>query len=301
MLTKQRFTRPDMEGRAKLNLFTLLLPLKVLLTACLPEAEYVMFKGFKFEDWTTLAPHITTTRAIKPSTPFSILSAKQWKLHQHGNTTVLPNQKITSECPESETPINIGPYEVPTDRDLVLHTMKTLHQLFASYHQKAMLFLDDVQKVVSATNKVIEKCSGDKVAYKQCVRNISNKCRRITKSFVITLEQQRHNIIQFEKKKICGLRDMKVDPVKLVKILASEEASMEFALPAFLRLLGSCNSLCSSPTQSNGKIKPTRHLTDTDVVVRHFLTKEGHKRLSPTKFFNRIYKIPIVHGNKRKL
>ncbi|KAI5638378.1 hypothetical protein NE865_09012 [Phthorimaea operculella] len=268
-----------------------------------------MFKGFKYEDWTTLTPNTTSPQAIKTSGKHNVTNVNKIlhslpflspRYHEHGNMTVLPNEKVKLDCPEAETPINIGPYEVPTDRDLVLHTMRTLHQLFTSYHRKALLFLDDVQKVVSATDKVVQKCRGDKLAYKKCVRNISNKCKRITKSFVITLEQQRHNIIQFEKKKICRLRDMQADPVKLVKILASEEASLEFALPAFLRLLGTCNSLCSSPSYK-GKIKPTRHLTDADVVIRHFLANELYKRLAPTNIRNGVFKITNVHENKRKL
>lgn len=41
---------------------------------------------------------------------------------------------------------------------------------------------------------------------------------------------------------------MEVNPLELIQLLAMEEASMDFALPGFLRLLNKCFSYCNRYT-----------------------------------------------------
>lgn len=43
----------------------------------------------------------------------------------------------------------------------------------------------------------------------------------------------------------CNMTTMTTDPIQLIKILAVDEASLEFALPAFLRLIGECSAHCT--------------------------------------------------------
>lgn len=44
--------------------------------------------------------------------------------------------------------------------------------------------------------------------------------------------------------KICTMTSMRTDPIQLIKVLAMDEAMLDFALPAFLRLLGGCTVHC---------------------------------------------------------
>jgi hypothetical protein len=64
----------------------------------------------------------------------------------------MPSVKVEAKffsCPEEERPSNIGPYEVPTQKDLVLHVKTRLRKLLASYHAKALFFLKDIKQVNS--------------------------------------------------------------------------------------------------------------------------------------------------------
>ncbi|KAH9637394.1 hypothetical protein HF086_012007 [Spodoptera exigua] len=77
---------------------------------------------------------------------------------------------------------------------------------------------------------------------------------------------------------ICNITSMKTDPIQLIKVLAMDEASLEFALPAFLRLLGGCNVYCTKETPPDRRPR-LRQLTDQELVVRHFLTKKNYVQL----------------------
>lgn len=46
-----------------------------------------------------------------------------------------------------EQPSNIGSYEVPTQRDLVLFTKDLLMNLFETYKREAMALLRDIKEV----------------------------------------------------------------------------------------------------------------------------------------------------------
>ncbi|XP_049880322.1 uncharacterized protein LOC126376818 [Pectinophora gossypiella] len=280
-------------------MFIVLLILKILPASCLPGAEYQIFQGFDVRSWTDRQGHPRTPRTTTIS-----LEVYELETTETPEATERPTQRSSTQkeitqyfydvtdrpakfsqrnsCPEEEKPINFGAYEVPTQRDLVFFTQKTLHRMFASYHQKAMLFLEDIRKATRATEQVASKCQGNKSTYRQCVRHVSNKCETITKSLTSALEQQRQDVLAFTDDTICNIESMKEDPVKLVKILASEEASLEFALPGFLRLLDACSAYCVRfPINGNTfkAMKPQRHLTDADIVIRHFLTRKHYKRL----------------------
>ncbi|XP_028162409.1 uncharacterized protein LOC114354302 [Ostrinia furnacalis] len=183
-------------------------------------------------------------------------------------------------CPEEEVPLSIGPYEVPTQKDLVVHMKKILMKMFKSYHKKALFFLNDVMKATRATSQIERSCPiKSRNTYKLCVRHVSNQCQVITKSFVTSLERQRHDVSAFTEASICNMSSMKADPVQLIKTIAMEDASLEFALPGFLRLLGACSVYCQrTPITAHWK-KPKRHMTDQDLVIKHFLTRKNYAQL----------------------
>ncbi|XP_052759199.1 uncharacterized protein LOC128202541 [Galleria mellonella] len=240
-------------------------------------AEYELFPGF---DMTSSLNNTTET-----DFDFNIESLKIDTTDNQTSKPVTENIIIAStinttfECPEEERPSNIGPYEVPTQRDLVLLIRKTLSDMFNSYHEKALYLLKDIKEATKATSDIEKKCQGNKYKYRKCVRKVSTQCQFITKSLVSSLERQRQDVTAFTNDKICNMTSMKLDPLQLVNTLAMEEASLEFSLPGFLRLLNSCSFHCSIGYAQTFGPKPLRHITDQELVVKHFLTKKDYIQL----------------------
>ncbi|KAF9411484.1 hypothetical protein HW555_009725 [Spodoptera exigua] len=190
-------------------------------------------------------------------------------------------RKLVQKClmNKRERPMSIGPYVVPTQLDLVLFTQRTLLKMFRSYHEKTLLLLKDIKEATRATVAVEKTCRGDgKSMYKKCVRQVSKKCVTITKDLGQSLERQQAQVIALTEDTICNITSMKTDPIQLIKVLAMDEASLEFALPAFLRLLGGCNVYCTKETPPDRRPR-LRQLTDQELVVRHFLTKKNYVQL----------------------
>ncbi|XP_059055647.1 uncharacterized protein LOC131849571 isoform X2 [Achroia grisella] len=179
------------------------------------------------------------------------LNSKSVKINTTNNQIILAittagenvslSSTVTSPCVEKEKPSNIGPYEVPTQQDLILLIRKTLSDMFKSYNEKAFYLLKDIKEATKATSDIEKKCRGNKYEYRKCVKKVSSQCEFMTKNLVSSLERQRHDVSEFTKGNICNMSSMKADPLQLVKTLAMEEASLEFSLPGFLRLLNSCS------------------------------------------------------------
>ncbi|RVE46347.1 hypothetical protein evm_008970 [Chilo suppressalis] len=196
------------------------------------------------------------------------------------NTTKLPSNTSATVCPEEELPTNIGPYEVPTQRDLVKHMKAKLLKVFNKYHEKALYFLKDIKEATRATSELELKCpTVQRETYRRCVRHVNKQCREITRSLVSSLESQRHDVITLTEGPICNMSAMRTDPVQLIKLVAMEAVSLEFALPGFLRLLGACSYYCNISHISAKQFKPTRHLTDQQLVVNHLLTRKNYVQL----------------------
>ncbi|KAL4716441.1 hypothetical protein ACJJTC_015869 [Scirpophaga incertulas] len=200
------------------------------------------------------------------------------------SSSVATNKPHNFTCPEEEKPANIGPYEVPTQRDLVMQMKADLTSLFQNYHTKALLFLEDIKEATRATDDIAKKChSKNRELYKKCVKHVNIQCKVITKSVVTSLEYQRHDIFAITNDQICKLSAMKIDPVDLIKVLAMELASLEYALPSFLRLLDACSLYCNSRKLNdvNVHVPPTStsHLSDQELVVKHFLSQKSYKYL----------------------
>ncbi|XP_026728261.1 uncharacterized protein LOC113494224 isoform X2 [Trichoplusia ni] len=176
--------------------------------------------------------------------------------------------------------MNIGTYEVPTQRDLVQYTKRILMKFFNSYHEKTLFLLKDIKEATRATMEFEKRCNSGKakISYRECVKQVSKKCVAITKDLVASLEKQKMEVVALTQEKICDMNSMRIDPIELIKILAMDEATMSFALPAFLRLLGGCSSYCfmESPPDRRPRL---RQLTDQDLVVRHFLTSKNYVQL----------------------
>ncbi|CAK1543554.1 unnamed protein product [Leptosia nina] len=122
------------------------------------------------------------------------------------------------------------------------------------------------------------ECRYNKELYVQCVKISSKQCQRYTKDYLINLETQRSDVLALTEVTICTMSDMKADPLQLIKVLAQEKSVLDFALPGFLILISNCNAHCQRSTD-NRKRKPTRHMTDQDLVIRHFLTKKNYIQL----------------------
>ena len=56
-------------------------------------------------------------------------------------------KEFNMKCPENEQPSSLGTYVIPTQRDLVLFTQRTLLKMFNSYHEKTLLLLKDIKEV----------------------------------------------------------------------------------------------------------------------------------------------------------
>ncbi|CAH2237652.1 jg11331 [Pararge aegeria aegeria] len=184
--------------------------------------------------------------------------------------------KVT--CPE-ERPTNIGSYEVPTEKDVVIFTKDLLLSMFEAYETGAMALLVDIKEVTKAATILGEKCPYDKNAYKQCVKRVSGQSEGVTKSLVNSLQMEKVDIKALTDNTICSLLEMKSDPMLLVKLLAQETAMLKFALPGFLRLLNSCSKLCLKSQVKPDSKKPLRRMTDQELVVKHFLTNKNYIEL----------------------
>ncbi|XP_050552580.1 uncharacterized protein LOC118277056 isoform X2 [Spodoptera frugiperda] len=190
-------------------------------------------------------------------------------------------KELVQKCSmnKSERPMSIGPYVIPTQLDLVLFTQRTLLKMFRSYHEKTLLLLKDIKEATRATVAVEKKCHGKgKASYKDCVKQVNRKCVTITKDLGQSLERQQAQVIALTKDTICNMTSMETDPIELIKVLAMDEASLEFALPAFLRLLGGCSVYCTKDPLPDHRPR-LRQLTDQDLVVRHFLTRKNYVQL----------------------
>ncbi|KAJ0171465.1 hypothetical protein K1T71_013015 [Dendrolimus kikuchii] len=185
-----------------------------------------------------------------------------------------------SKCSEHEKPMNLGPYEIPTRLDVAKLIKHKLARLFNSYHDKALHLLKDIKEATKSTKDVEKKCHGvSRFSYRQCVKGVERKCELVTKSLVTSLEIQRHNISSVIENMVCNMTGAKADPLHFVKLLSVEEASLEFALPGFLILLGSCSNYCKKSLPTSTYQKPSRHMTDQDLVVKHFLTSKNYIEL----------------------
>ncbi|XP_072948349.1 uncharacterized protein [Epargyreus clarus] len=184
------------------------------------------------------------------------------------------------KCVEEERPSNIGPYEVPTQQDLVLFTKNMLLETFNSYNTDAFYLLKDIKEVTKTSMNIENKCLHNKLMYRRCVKRISTQCEQITKNLVKNLENQKQEISELTEDRICNLADMKTDPIQVMMSLAQEKVSLQFALPRFLRLLSGCSTYCVYSRITNEyKNKPMRHMTDQDLVIKHFLTHKNYLEL----------------------
>ncbi|XP_073962701.1 uncharacterized protein isoform X2 [Choristoneura fumiferana] len=225
----------------------------------------------------------TTTESTLKVT-FGYSRRKTYREPTINRTTAVPSSNLTvplDSCPEEEKPSNIGPYEVPTQRDLVLHIRRILLHMFRSYHKKTLEVLKDMKEATKSSWPKEESCQGaSKVAYRRCVRTVSNRCELAAKSLVLALEELRGDVLGLLQGKVCNIEDMNADPIQLIRILAMEKVSLEFALPGFLRLLNACAGHCSRPNSSAHSRKPLRRmLSDQDLVIRHFLTQKSYSQL----------------------
>ncbi|XP_053617824.1 uncharacterized protein LOC128679544 isoform X2 [Plodia interpunctella] len=233
---------------------------------CKSSAEFVMFPGFD-------------------ATPSSNTWTNRYHIEQfvdeidetfHTTTTKKPENKSTTlmpdfDCPENEIPINIGTYEVPTQRDLVLLVRKNLNKKFHSYNRKAMYLLRDIKEASKAANLLANKCAGKKDNYRKCVKKVKYHSTTLTKKLMSTVEDHKRNITFFTHGNVCNMAEMAIDPLVLLKMLAAEEITLNFALPAFLRLFSDCRVHCRINLPPGTVKKPKRRLTDQAFLVKHIL------------------------------
>ncbi|XP_068625251.1 uncharacterized protein [Battus philenor] len=234
------------------------------LAACYCYAEYDLFVGFGGHQNATTST--TTTTIITPTTNMS-----------SGIFDDNAEEMTKFKCPEEEKPINLGSYEVPTQRDLVLMTKAMLTKLFNSYNQQALLLIKDIKEASKASAVIEKQCEDEqKPVYRKCVKQVSSKSETIIKSLLAALKNQRMDVVAITEEKICNLTSMTPDPLELIKVLAQENASLQFALPGFLRLLSACSYYCS-PSHYENYIKRTPHpISDLELVVKHFLTQNNY-------------------------
>ncbi|XP_037874009.1 uncharacterized protein LOC105841503 isoform X2 [Bombyx mori] len=236
-----------------------------------------MFEGFEVTESVK-----TNTTKSNLSTTGNVYFTENDNIVLYENVTVTPKRvsKIKPKCPENEKPSNIGPYEVPTQRDIVFYIKDTLVRMYNEYHQKALLLLKDIKEATKATTEIEQKCHvKQRESYRNCVKRVGKKCETITKTFVTTIEKQREDVTSFNEATVCNIAALKMDPLKLIKIIAMEDASLSFALPGFLRLLNACSRYCDESPNTTALKKPLRHMTDQDLVVKHFLTKKTYIQL----------------------
>ncbi|XP_048001047.1 uncharacterized protein LOC125237861 [Leguminivora glycinivorella] len=194
---------------------------------------------------------------------------------------------VPLSCPEDEIPANIGPYEVPTQRDMVLHVRNHLLAMYRGFHAKAMFFLKDVKEATHAAWSRKMLCSNptDLMHYRRCVRWVGGLSVLTTKSLVTALETARHYISTLMQGKICNISAIGVDPIHLIRILAAEKVSLEFALPDFLRQLDACSRHCPGiRLKLPHEYSNNAHLTDKDFVIRHYLTQQNFNQQLKQKY-----------------
>ncbi|CAB3249690.1 unnamed protein product [Arctia plantaginis] len=242
-----------------------------------------MFEGFDTNTNDIFFPEndtsVNTDEVMLEKTTTKPLNKTTSKLHTNSKT--LKYKDFKKRCPETEVHMSLGSYEIPTHRDLVLFTTRTLLKMFNSYHEKALFLLKDIKEATTASRDYEKKCvPRNRKSYKKCVQRISKKCVLIIKDLVKSMETKKEAVASLLKGATCNMTTMATDPIQLIKILAVEEASLEFALPAFLRLMGECSAHCSKQLEDGRKVRrPSRHMTDQDLVVRHFLTNKNYIQL----------------------
>ncbi|XP_063388343.1 uncharacterized protein LOC134674214 [Cydia fagiglandana] len=185
---------------------------------------------------------------------------------------------VPFSCREEETPANIGPYEVPTQKDVVLHIRDHLLAMYRGFHAKALYFLKDVKEATRASWSRKMLCRGptELMHYRRCVRWVADLSVLTTKSLVTALETARHHISTLMQGKICNISALRIDPIHLIRILAAEKVSLEFALPDFLRQLDACSRHCPGTRLKipYGYLSNAQ-LTDENFVIRHYLTQQN--------------------------
>ncbi|XP_045455608.1 uncharacterized protein LOC123665339 [Melitaea cinxia] len=175
-----------------------------------------------------------------------------------------------------EQPSNIGSYEVPTQRDLVLFTKDLLINLFETYKREAMALLRDIKEITKATREIETKCKYDKATYRQCVKLVSGQSETITKSLVTSVEMKTLDIKDLTENTICNISEMKKDQISLIKLMVQETTMLKFALPGFLRLYHSCSIHCDESRRKKNTKKPLRRVTDQDLAIKYFLAKKNN-------------------------
>ncbi|XP_022818493.1 uncharacterized protein LOC111350985 isoform X1 [Spodoptera litura] len=253
------------------------------ITICLCYVNYEQFNGFddipNVKNISKWQPKIQGIAENTNQLDNSSMSIEFTVKSEIPKKTKFQMKKLVKKCSVNERPTSVGPYVIPTELDLVLFTQRTLLKMFRSYHEKTLLLLKDIKEATRATVAVEKKCHGKgKSVYKECVKQVNRKCVTITKDLVQSLERQQAQVIALTKDTICNMTSMKTDPIQLIKVLAMDEASLEFALPAFLRLLGGCTVYCTKQPPPDRRPR-LRKLTDQDLVVRHFLTRKNYVQL----------------------
>ncbi|XP_045513995.1 uncharacterized protein LOC123707732 isoform X1 [Pieris brassicae] len=260
----------------------------LVITSCAGYAEFEQFPGFDETKPDTLTTTITTSTPFLTNITLPIVRSS--KKQQYRNMTSLTttehikNMSIYTttkrskfKCPK-EGPTNFGVYEVPTQRDLALMAKNILLNSYDSYNQQSMLLLKDIKEATKAALAMESKCLYNKQMYAKCVKIAGKQCERYTKDSLANLEAQRLDVLALTEDRICNLSDMTADPLHLIKLIAQERATLDFALPGFLILLNNCSAHCIRSNVAS-KRKPLRHMTDQDLVIRHILTKKNYIQL----------------------
>ncbi|XP_045484401.1 uncharacterized protein LOC110999194 [Pieris rapae] len=261
----------------------------LVITSCAGYAEFEQFPGFDETKPDTLTTIITTHTPLLRNMTLPLVKSST-KKYYHRNITSLTSttertinmsntttKRSKFKCPEEE-PMNFGVYEVPTQRDLALMAKNILINSYDSFNQQSMQLLKDIKEATKAALAMESQCVYNKQMYAKCVKIVGKQCERYTKDSLANLEAQRLDVLALTEDKICALSDMKTDPLHLIKLIAQERATLDFALPGFLILLNNCSAHCMRSNVAS-KRKPLRHLTDQDLVIRHILTKKNYIQL----------------------
>ncbi|XP_026320501.1 uncharacterized protein LOC113230669 isoform X3 [Hyposmocoma kahamanoa] len=91
-----------------------------------------------------------------------------------------------------------------------------------------------------------EKSCFNKTEYHECVEHVSSGTKMITSSLLHSMDNTMKNIEFLYESLKCNLSDPATvdDPIKLIKLIASETATIDFAMPGYLRLLYTCFRFC---------------------------------------------------------
>ncbi|XP_026320484.1 uncharacterized protein LOC113230669 isoform X1 [Hyposmocoma kahamanoa] len=148
------------------------------------------------------------------------------------------------DCPVEPT-IHIGSFVVPSKQDITKTMRKLLQNTFSNYRNKTISFLEDIDK---ARKTMIdeEKSCFNKTEYHECVEHVSSGTKMITSSLLHSMDNTMKNIEFLYESLKCNLSDPATvdDPIKLIKLIASETATIDFAMPGYLRLLYTCFRFC---------------------------------------------------------